>query len=104
MLDLTVVRGETGEAPESVAALRSELWDARSASIVDEVLQLSARTVGTRMADPAHSWRKLETQGMSSDIVLVQSTKPISPESFVYPEATSPAGEVLPALPDDLVF
>lgn len=104
MLDLTVVRGETGEAPESVAALRSELWDARSASIVDEVLQLSARTVGTRMADPAHSWRKLETQGMSSDIVLVQSTKPISPESFVYPEATSPAGEVPPALPDDLVF
>lgn len=104
MLDLTVVRGGAGGAPESVGALRSELWDARSASIVDEVLQLSARTVGTRMADPSHSWRRLESEGMSSDIVLVQSTKPISVESFVYPEAPRPGQQNLPALPDDLVF
>jgi hypothetical protein len=104
MLDLTVVRDGGSDAPESVAALRSELWDARSASIVDEVLQLSARTVGTRMADPAHSWRKLESQGMSSDIVLVQSTRPIAAEAFVYPEPAPQGTESLPSLPDDLVF
>lgn len=104
MLDLTVVRGQGEEAPESVGALRSELWDARSASIVDEVLQLSARTVGTRMVDPTFSWRRLESEGMSSDIVLVQSTRPIAPESFIYPEAGRPHEQGLPTQPDDIVF
>lgn len=104
MLDLTVVRGESGEEPESVGTLRSELWDARSASVVDEVLKLSARTIGTRMADPAYSWRQLESDGMSSDIVLVQSTTPTPPEAFVYPEARPAHRADFSDQPDDLVF
>ncbi|MGP9844020.1 hypothetical protein [Brachybacterium sp. 107] len=104
MLDLTVVRGEDDEEPVSVAALRSELWDARSASIVEEVLQLSSRTIGIRMADPAYSWRELETDGMSSDIVLVQSTKPIPAEAFVYPEVGPAVRNDFSDPSDDLVF
>lgn len=104
MLDLTVVRGEHGEGPESVATLRSELWDASSASIVEEVLKLSSRTIGIRMADPASSWRELETDGMSSDIVLVQSTKPIPGEAFVYPDTGGTSRTDFSDQSDDLVF
>ena len=104
MLNLTVVRDGTGEEPESVGTLRSELWDARSAAVVDEVLKLSSRTIGTRMADPAYSWRQLESEGMSSDIVLVQSTAPTAPEAFVYPEAGQARSAALSDQPDDLVF
>ena len=90
--------------------LRSELWNARSASIVEEVLELSARTADTRIVDPGRSWRRSGGTGLSSDFVLVQRTPAVSAEAFVYPRTTPlehrPAQGQDAALdfPDDLVF
>ena len=110
LLDLTFVRDDGGGRAESVSVLRSELWKARSASIVEEVLELSARTADTRIVDPGRSWRRSGGTGLSSDFVLVQRTPAVSAEAFVYPRTTplehrpAQGQDATLDFPDDLVF
>lgn len=113
LLDLHTRGGaHAGDGAGTIKDLRAELSSPRAVSVVDEVLQLDARTHENRMVDPAYTWLRDEPDGLGSTIVLAQSTRPIAQESFVFPYGRParsfddhPESDVgLQPLSDDIVF
>lgn len=112
LLDLRILPdSDSGEVAGTVDALQEELRSARAVSVVEEVLQLGARTYENRMVDPAYSWLEEVSDGLGSTAVLVQSTRPIAQENFVYPHGypnhpgdERPGDDGLHPLPDDIIF
>lgn len=86
LLDLRIAQGDGAQQrSESLEALRSELFAPRRSAIVDAVLDIGSRTHESRQVEPGANWSRDVPVGLGSTVVLVQSTRPIPQEGFVYP-------------------
>lgn len=88
LLDLRILQGDGAQQrSESLEALRTELFAPRRSAIVDAVLDVGSRTHESRQVEPSANWSREVPVGLGSTVVLVQSTRPIPQEGFVYPLA-----------------
>lgn len=94
---LTILTGDHGPDPRltvmtpsgekrQVSAYCQDLTKGGPRSVVLDVLGPAARSGPESLTVPAHSWLRQRNDGLSPTMVLVETTNPIPPAGFVYPE------------------